>query len=61
MDAGIGAAGRVRHGGVSEESLEHLLELRLDRPARRLSLPADEAGAVELQRGEEGPAHRPGI
>jgi hypothetical protein len=33
----------------------------LDRAACRLALPSDKPGAVEVQRGEEGPAHRPAI
>ena len=58
---GVGAAGRVRHRAAAEEALQHPLELHLDRAAGRLALPPHEAGAVEVQRGEEGPAHRAGI
>ena len=61
MHSGIGAARRVGHGAAAEEALQHPLELDLDRAAGRLALPPDEPGAVEVQRGEEGPAHRPGI
>jgi len=61
MNSRIGAASRVGHRRSAEKPPEHSLELHLDRPARRLALPAHEAGTVELQRGEEGPAHRAGI
>jgi hypothetical protein len=33
----------------------------LDRAPGGLPLPPDKAGAVIVQRGEEGPAHRAGI
>jgi hypothetical protein len=56
--AGVGAAGRVRGGAVPEETLEHALELDLHRSAGRLALPPDKPGTVELQGGEESPAHR---
>jgi hypothetical protein len=58
---GIGAAGRVGRGAAGEEALQHPLELDLNRAPGRLALPPDEPGAVEVQRGEESPAHRPGI
>ena len=40
---------------------ERVALLHLDRAAGGLALPPDEPGAVEVQRGEECPAHRPGI
>ena len=58
VHAGIGAAGGVGGGAVPEEALEDPLELGLDRSAGRLALPSDKPGAVEVQRGEECPAHR---
>ena len=58
---GIGAPRGVRRGAPSEQALEHALELGLDRAAVGLALPPDESGTVELERGEVGPAHRPGI
>jgi hypothetical protein len=61
VDAGVGSAGGVGGHPVSEEALEHALELGLDRSAGGLALPSDERGAVELQRGEKCPAHRAGI
>ena len=61
MHSGVGAARRMGHGAAPEEPLQHALELDLDRAAGRLALPSDEPGTVEVQRGEEGPAHRPGI
>jgi len=57
----IGAAGRSGGGAVPEQALEHPLELELHRSSGRLALPPNKPGAVEVQRGEEGPAHRPGI
>ena len=61
MHSGIGAARRMSHGAAGEKALQHPLELDLDRATGRLALPPDEPGAVEVQRGEECPAHRPGI
>jgi hypothetical protein len=61
MYSGVGAAGSVGDRGGTEEPLEHALELHLHRAARRLALPPDEPAAVEVQRGEKCPAHRPAI
>jgi hypothetical protein len=61
MNASVGTAGSVSHHPVAEQLFHDTLELDLDRPPGRLPLPADEVGAVVLQRGEECPAHRPGI
>jgi hypothetical protein len=58
---GIGAARRVGRRAPGEKALQHPLELDLYRAPGRLALPPDEPGAVEVQRGEECPAHRPGI
>jgi hypothetical protein len=61
MHPGIGPARGVSRGRTIEEALQNPLELDLDRASGRLALPPHEPGAVEVQRGEEGPAHRPGI
>jgi hypothetical protein len=61
MHAGIGSTGGVGCGRVREQALEHALELGLDGAAGGLALPPDKPGTVEVQRGEECPAHRPGI
>jgi hypothetical protein len=50
----------VGDGSVFEESLEDLLKLGLNRTSGRLSLPADKAGAVVVEYGKKGPAHRRG-
>jgi hypothetical protein len=44
-----------------EETLQDALEFDLHRAASRLALPPHELGSVEVQRSEEGPAHRPEI
>jgi hypothetical protein len=59
MHTGIGTPGCVRHSPVSENTLEYPLELSLYRATRLLPLPADKAGAVIVERGEEVPAHGP--
>ena len=61
MDAGVGAAGGVGDRPTTEEPFQHAFDLDLDRAAGSLALPSHEPGAVELKRGEIGPAHRPGI
>jgi hypothetical protein len=61
MDAGIGAARGMRRSSPTKEALQNSLEFALNRAAGGLALPPDKAGAVIVQRGEEGPAHRPGI
>ena len=61
VHSGVGSTGRVRDGPAAEETLQNSLELGLNGAAGRLALPADKAGAVVVQHGEEGPAHRPGI
>ena len=61
MDPGIGSAGRMGHGPASKETLQNPLEFDLNRASGGLALPPDKAGAVVLECGEEGPAHRPGI
>ena len=61
VDAGVGAARGMGHRPATEEPLEHALDFDLYRAAGSLPLPPHEPGAVELKRGEIGPAHRPGI
>jgi len=58
VHSGIGAAGCVGRGALAEEALKHALELDLYRSAGRLALPPDKPGTVEVQPGEECPAHR---
>src|SRR5204862_2256033 len=55
---GVGSARRVGGRSGAEQPFQHALELGLDRTAGRLALPPDKPGAVEEQRGEEGPPHR---
>ena len=61
VDPGVGPSRRVGDGRLPEEAREHALELGLDGTAGGLALPSDKPGTVEVQRGEECPAHRPGI
>src|SRR5690349_12280009 len=61
VDARVGTSGCVGGNRAGEEALQDALELGLNRAAGRLALPSDKPGAVEVQRGEEGPAHRPAI
>jgi hypothetical protein len=61
MYPGVGSARGVSYGAAIKEALQNSLELDLNRASYRLALPPDKAGAVVVQRGEEGPAHRPGI
>ena len=61
VHAGVGSARGVGHRPPGEEPLQDPLELALNRAPGGLALPPHEPGAVEVQRGEEGPAHRPGI
>ena len=61
VDSGIGASGGVRHNPTTKEAFQNALEFALDRASGWLPLPPDKAGAVIVQRGEEGPAHRAGI
>ena len=58
MHSGIGPAGRMSHRSVTEKTFQNLLEFGLYRAPSRLSLPADKAGAVVVEFGEKGPAHR---
>ena len=58
MHAGVGTSGGVRRRAAAEQALQHLLQLGLYRTAGRLALPSDKPGTVEVQRGEECPAHR---
>jgi hypothetical protein len=59
MNARVGASGGVGYRSTSEEAFKNTLEFSLYRATGRLPLPPNEAGAVIVQRGEEGPAHRP--
>ena len=61
MHARIGTPRRVGHAPSAEEAFQDMLKFGLDRSAGGLALPPDKPGAVEVQRGEEGPAHRPAI
>jgi hypothetical protein len=61
VDAGIRSTRSVGRGRLAEEAREHALELGLNGTAGGLALPSDKPGTVEVQRGEECPAHRPGI
>lgn len=59
MDTRVGSSGGVGYRSTSEEAFKNPLEFSLYRATGRLPLPPNEAGAVIVQRGEEGPAHRP--
>jgi hypothetical protein len=61
VHAGIGSSCCVGHCSAAKETLEYPLDFDLYRAANWLALPPDKAGAVVVKRGEEGPAHRPGI
>jgi hypothetical protein len=61
MDPGIGSSRRVHPDIVAREPREDRFEHLLNRATLSLSLPADEARAVELERREKRPRHRGGI
>ena len=54
---GIGPARAVGHHPSAGQSLQHPLELRLDRPRLRLPLPPREPAAIIVQQCQIGPAH----
>jgi hypothetical protein len=58
MNPGIGAAGCRGTDRRTGDLKEDLLDLALHAPSGSLTLPSDERPAVELERGEEGAAHR---
>ena len=53
----IGTAGGMDDGWASEQTLQNPLEFTLNRATGGLALPTDKAGAIVLERSEEGPAH----
>ena len=61
MDPGVGSSGGMGHCSAAKQALQNSLEFALDRAPGGLALPPDKAGAVIVQRGEVGPAHRAGI
>ena len=60
MYSSVRPASGMRHRPVAKETLQYGFKFNLNGAPDRLSLPADKAGAVEVQCGKEGPAHPAG-
>ena len=58
MNARIRPSGAGRGHGLCREATQRFFHHSLHGPPRRLSLPADEAAAIEVKQRQKGPGHR---